>query len=79
MNRAVGEVMPTRNNRDNEEGECPFLVPVMVDGLWVLPTTAYCRRPNAAVHVPSRTTVARVCTTAKYLTCSGYQSSVTAR
>ncbi len=63
----------------SEERECPFLVPVMVDHLWVLPTTAYCRRPDAPVRVPARNTVQRLCTTAKYLTCSGYQSSVATR
>ena len=31
----------------NSSGQCPFLIPVVADGLWMYPVPAYCRRPNA--------------------------------
>ncbi len=54
---------------------CPFLVPVTADRLWIYPVSAYCRRLNHRVRVPSATTLARVCTTPDHLECAGYRAS----
>ena len=59
----------------NRSGQCPFLVPVVTDGLWMYPVAAYCRRPNAAVKVPARETLARVCTTGEHARCPGFRRS----
>jgi hypothetical protein len=34
--------------------QCPFLIPVIADTLWMSPTSAYCHRPDAPVKVPGR-------------------------
>lgn len=53
--------------------QCPFLVPVMADRLWLHPVTAYCRRPGGRVRVPaSRTTLPCICLTVAHLMCPGY-------
>jgi hypothetical protein len=52
--------------------ECPFLVPVMADRLWLCPTRAYCRRPNGRVRVPAASTVDCICGTRAHLLCAGY-------
>ena len=35
--------------------QCPFLIPVIADTLWMSPTSAYCHRPDAPVIVDVRT------------------------
>ena len=55
--------------------QCPFLITVTVDGLWMHPGPAYCRRPDAQVKVPARGTLMRVCTTCEYARCPGFQTS----
>ena len=59
----------------SESGQCPFLVPVMADGLWLYPVPAYCRRPDAAVKVPGRRTLSAVCTSREYVQCPGFLRS----
>lgn len=58
--------------------QCPFLIAVMVDALWMSPTSAYCRRPDAPVKVPGRETVERVCTTAAHAGCAGFREAAPA-
>jgi hypothetical protein len=55
--------------------ECPYLVPVMADRVWLYPTGAYCRRPDARVRWPSRSRVTCVCSTAAHLLCPSYLAS----
>lgn len=52
--------------------ECPMLVPVMADQLWLSPTSVYCRRPNGRVRVPAAATLACICTTPAHLVCPDY-------
>ena len=59
----------------NAADQCPFLIAVMADSLWMLPVPAYCRRPDARVKVPSRETLMRVCTTTGHARCRGFQTS----
>ena len=59
----------------NPSGQCPFLIPVMADGLWMYPVPAYCRRPDTRVKVPARGTLTRVCATSEYARCPGFQTS----
>jgi hypothetical protein len=59
-------------------GQCPFLIPVMADTLWMFPTSAYCRRPDAPVKVPGRETVERVCTTPAHAGCAGVREAASA-
>jgi hypothetical protein len=59
----------------NPSGECPFLIPVVADGLWMYPVPAYCRRPDAPVRVPASETLARVCTTPDHERCPGFLTS----
>jgi hypothetical protein len=59
----------------NPSGQCPFLIPVMADGLWLYPVPAYCRRPDAPVKVPARGTLTRVCTTCEHARCPGFRTS----
>jgi hypothetical protein len=56
-------------------GQCPFLIPVVADGLWLYPVPAYCRRPDASVRVPAPGTLARVCTTPEHERCPGFLTS----
>jgi len=58
-----------------QSGNCPFLVPVMADWLWVCPTPVYCRRANGVVRVPGAQTLAHVCMS-QYESCAGYRASV---
>ena len=58
----------------NSSDQCPFLIPVVADGLWMYPVPAYCRRPDASVKVPSRWTLTRVCTTDEHARCPGFQA-----
>jgi hypothetical protein len=58
----------------NAPGQCPFLVPVMADGLWMYPVPAYCRRPDSPLRVPARETLARVCATHEHARCPGFQA-----
>jgi hypothetical protein len=51
---------------------CPFLAPVVADGLWVTPRSAYCRRPDGRVRLPGRGTVDCVCATHAHLLCPAY-------
>ena len=60
---------------DAELAVCPFLVPVVVDRLWLYPVGAYCQRPDARTRVPARSTVLRLCSTPSYPTCAGYCAS----
>jgi hypothetical protein len=55
--------------------ECPFLVPVIADRLWLYPVSAYCHRPDHSVRVPGPITLARVCTTLSHLRCPEYCAS----
>ena len=57
---------------------CPFLVPVVADRLWMIPTGAYCRRPDCPLRVPAAATLAHVCTTGAYHECPGYRAGVAA-
>ena len=59
----------------NRSGQCPFLIPVMADQLWMYQVPAYCRRPSAALKVPAPETLARVCTTGEHARCPGFQRS----
>ena len=59
----------------NVSGQCPFLIPVVADGLWLYPVPAYCRRPDAPVRVPAPGTLARVCTTPEHERCPGFRTS----
>lgn len=61
----------------NEEitDTCPFLVPVVVDWLWLSPLGVYCRRPDQPLHMPAHATLARVCTTTAHVECTGYAAS----
>ena len=59
----------------NSSDQCPFLIPVVADGLWMYPVPAYCRRPDAPVRVPARDTLTRVCTTGEHARCPGFQAS----
>ncbi len=52
--------------------ECPFLIPVTADRLWLYPTGAYCRPPGHRVRVPAGATIAGICTTPAHLVCPGY-------
>jgi len=56
-------------------GQCPFLIPVVADGLWLYPVPAYCRRPDAPVRVPAPGTLARVCMTPEHGRCPGFVTS----
>jgi hypothetical protein len=58
--------------------ECPFLVPVMADRLWLRPTEAYCRRPDGRVRVPAAATLTCICTTRAHLVCPGYVAAIRA-
>lgn len=51
---------------------CPFLVPVIADRLWLYPVSAYCHRPDCAVRVPARPTLADLCTSETYRRCPDY-------
>ena len=55
--------------------QCPFLVPVVADWLWVYQSSAYCARPDHRVRVPANRTLTEVCTSAAHLTCEGYRAS----
>lgn len=59
----------------NPSTQCPFLIPVMADQLWMYPVPAYCRRPDAPVRVPGPGTLARVCTTCEHARCPGFRTS----
>jgi len=59
---------------DADDG-CPFLVPVMADRLWMYPTPAYCRRPDAHVKVPAPETFLRVCASPSHVRCPGFLAS----
>jgi hypothetical protein len=57
------------------DARCPYLVPVMVDHLWMYPTPAYCRRPHARVKVPAAETFLRVCDSPRHIRCPGFLAS----
>jgi hypothetical protein len=59
-------------------GQCPFLIPVMADTLWMSPTSAYCRRPDAPVKVPGRETLEWVCMTPAHAACAGFREAAPA-
>jgi hypothetical protein len=60
-------------SRPAEVEQCPFLVPVTADSLWLYPAPAFCRRPGSAVRLPSpRTTLPCVCMTVAHLVCPAY-------
>jgi hypothetical protein len=50
---------------------CPFLVPVTADRMFMYPVSAFCRRPDHTVRVPASRTLAQVCCTRDYLSCTG--------
>jgi hypothetical protein len=54
---------------------CPYLVPVVADRMFVYPQSVYCRRPDAGVRVPGRSTLLSVCMTAAFCECAGYRDS----
>jgi hypothetical protein len=62
----------------SESGQCPFLVPVVADSLWLYPVSVYCRRPDAPVRVPAPGTLARVCTTPEHERCPGFRAAALA-
>jgi hypothetical protein len=53
--------------------DCPFVRPVMADQMWMYPTGAYCRLPSGRVSVPSRDTLACLCTSGRYSDCPAYR------
>ena len=55
-----------------EAEQCPFLVAVMADHLWLRPVSGYCRRPDGRVRVPASVTVTCICMTPAHLVCAGY-------
>ncbi len=57
----------------NQSSQCPFLIPVVADQLWMYSVPAYCRRPGAPVKVPALEALVRVCTTGKHKRCHGFQ------
>ena len=57
------------------DDQCPFLVPVIADRLWLYPVGMYCHRPGQNVRVPAPATLAGVCVTRAYLACGRYQAS----
>ena len=58
-----------------DSGQCPFLVPVIADRLWLRPLGAYCRRPGRPVRVAAESTLARLCSTPAHEECDGYRES----
>ena len=52
---------------------CPFLKRAMSDFMWMQPTALYCRPPSGRIRIPSRDTLARVCTNGDYPDCPNYQ------
>ncbi len=52
--------------------ECPYLIPVVADRLWMYPVGAYCRRPDGKPRIPGSSTIASVCTTPAHCSCAGY-------
>ena len=58
------------------DARCPFLVPVTADRLWVFPTPAYCRRPNAGVYVPGVRKFVSLCAGGGHEDCPGYQAAM---
>ena len=61
---------------DPERDECPFLVPVTADRIWIFPVAAYCRRPGHAIRVPGTSTFASVCTRPEHCECEGYRTAL---
>ena len=59
----------------SQSGQCPFLIPVVADQLWMYPVPAYCRRPGAPVKVPVLEALVRLCTTGEHARCPGFQGS----
>ena len=57
-------------------GMCPFLVPVTVDLLWMLPPGVYCCRPDHRVRVPARSTLLSLCASRAYVRCASYRAGV---
>jgi hypothetical protein len=53
--------------KDSEQ--CPVLVPVVADRLWLRPLGVYCRRPGHRVRMPASSTLARVCSTVAHGRC----------
>ena len=53
---------------------CPFIVPVLADGVRAFPVSGYCDRPDGDVRVPAVETLEHFCTTSDYSTCPGYQA-----
>jgi hypothetical protein len=63
---------------ESESQACPYLVPVTADRMFMYPVGAFCRRPSHAVRVPASTTLARVCCTPEYRTCTGAAAALEA-
>jgi len=59
-----------------ESQECPFLVPVTADRIWIFPVSAYCRRPGHATRVPAPGTIASVCTRPEHCECAGFRAGL---
>ncbi len=55
---------------------CPYLVPVVADRLWLMPQTAFCRRPDARVRAPAAITLGGLCTSDRFTDCAGYRRTV---
>ncbi|HTY76174.1 MAG TPA: hypothetical protein VMI34_00015 [Candidatus Bathyarchaeia archaeon] len=55
---------------------CPYLVPVTADHMWMYPVSAYCRRPDGDIRVPSAKTLEQVCSTSAYVECLGFLATV---
>lgn len=58
--------------RASSDEQCPFLVAVTADWLWLYPTGGYCRRPDGRVRLPAGATLTCICMTPAYLVCPGY-------
>jgi hypothetical protein len=57
---------------------CPFLIPTVVDRLWLYPVSGYCRRPDRGMFVPAPATLERVCASPAHRRCPGYRASLAA-
>lgn len=57
---------------------CPYLVPVVADRLWQVPVPAYCRRADAGIRVPARSTLLSMCATERFAECAGYRRAAAA-
>jgi hypothetical protein len=52
--------------------QCPFLVPVTADRLWLYPVSAFCRAPDRGVRVPAPRTLELTCSSPAHTGCPGF-------